>query len=283
MKPTKEQIKQYASQALERALATFGKLDDKEWGKKANDGWTATEVLGHLTATQETEGNHLIQQALSGQQGAIDGLASRADTNSYNEKTLATVRDLSVPELFARYRSAFEEMLRMLEGVSEGDLDKPATSPGWDKPGTVRDLFFGNYLHLPGHYQDIRRVNKKKLPHWVEASAPEEVHFQMDRTFHYMPLIFQSAANADMKATYLFTLEGAGGGQWALQIADGNADAQAGPPESFDAEVKTKPELWIDLTNNDLNPMWAITTRKVQLGGNPALAMKLGQLFRVAD
>ena len=98
-----------------------------------------------------------------------------------------------------------------------------------------------------------------------------------------MPLIFWSSRGADMQATYVFNMEGEGGGQWAVRISDGKAVAEDGVPESFDMELRTKPELWIDLSNNDLNAMWAITTRKVHLGGNAGLAMKLGTLFQVSE
>src|SRR3972149_1608049 len=132
-------------------------------------------------------------------------------------------------------------------------------------------------------YRGTRRAAKKKLPHWMEAGSPEEVHFQLDRIFHYMPLIFWSSRGADMNVTYVFNMEGEGGGQWALRISDGKAEAEDGVPESFDMELRTKPELWIDLSNNDLNAMWAITTRKVHLGGNAGLAMKLSTLFQVSE
>ena len=283
MKPTKDEIKAYTSQALERCLESFPRLGDKEWGKKTSDRWTAKDYLAHLVISQEEEENRLIQQALAGEPANIPGFGSREEINGYNEQMLGKVRDLPVSELLGRLKDAFAETLGTLDRLSEADLDKPASSPGWDRPGTVRDLFFASYLHLPGHYQDIRRVAKKKLPHWVDASTEEEVHFQMDRIFHYMPLIYWSDRGADMQATYLFTMEGEGGGQWAVRISDGRAEAQRGAPESFDMEFRTKPGLWMDLSTNDLNPMWAITTRKVHLGGNSSLAMKLGSLFQVSE
>ncbi len=283
MKPTKDEIKQYTAQALQRCLESFPQLGDKEWGKKASDSWTAKDCLAHLVITQEEEANRLIQQALAGEPANIPGFSSRDEINGYNEQMLAKVRDLPVSDLLGRLKAAFEEALGILDGLSEGDLDKPASSPVWDRPGTVRDLYFSSYLHLPDHYQDIRRVAKKKLPHWVEASTEDEVHFQMDRTFNYMPLIYWPDRGGDMKATYLFTMEGKGAGQWAVHIAEGKAEAECGAPESFDTEVRTKPELWIDLSNNDLNPVWAITTRKVHLGGNQSLALKLGDLFQVNE
>jgi hypothetical protein len=283
MKPTKDEIKQYTTQALQRCLESYPRLGDKEWGKKASDQWTAKDYLAHLVITQEEEANRLIQQALAGDPTSIPGFATREGINDFNEQMLAKVRDLPVSDLLSRLKATFEETLGVLEGLSEADLDKPASHPAWGIPGTVRDLLFASYLHLPSHYQDIRRAAKKKLPHWVEASTAEEVHFQMERTFNYMPLIYWSDRGGDMKATYLFTMEGKGAGQWAVHIAEGKAEAQCGAPESFDIEVRTKPDLWIDLSNNDLNPMWAITTRKVHLGGNQGLAMKLGTLFQLNE
>ena len=283
MTPTKDQIKQYYGQALGRCLDAYAKLDDREWGKKASDRWTAKDYLAHLVIAQEEEANRLIKQALAGEPANVPGFATREEINDYNHRMLETVRDLPVSELAGRLKAASEEALSVLDGLSEADLDKPAASPGWDRPGTVRDLFFSSYLHLPGHYQDIRRAAKRKLPHWMEVSGTDEVHFQLDRIFNFMPLIFRSDRGGDMEATYLFNMEGEGGGQWAIQIAGGKAVSVEPAPTSFDTEVKTKPALWIDLSNNDLNAMWAITTRKVHLGGNAGLAMKLSTLFQVSE
>ena len=283
MKPTKEQIKQYYSQALQRCLDSYTKLDDKEWGKKASDRWTAKDFLAHLVISQEDVGNHVTRQAMAGEPVEIPGYRGREGINEHNEQTLESVRGLPVAELLGRLKAAYDEHLSMLDGLSESDLDKPCAHPGWDRPGTLRDQFFASYLHLPGHYQDIRRAAKKKLPHWMEVSSTDEVHYQLDRIFNFMPLIYRSDIGGEMQATYVFTMEGNGGGQWAIQIAGGKAESLEAAPASFDTEVKTKPELWIDLSNNDLNPVWAITTRKVQLGGNAGLAMKLGTLFQVSE
>src|SRR3990170_5839070 len=283
MTPTKDQIKKYYSQALGRCLDAYARLDEKEWGKKASDRWAASDYLAHMVIAQEEEANRLIRQALAGEPASVPGFAAREEINDYNQRMLETVRDLPVGELLTRLKAACGEALTMLDSVSEADLDKPAASPGWDRPGTVRDLFFASYLHLPGHYQDIRRAAKKKLPHWMETSSTDEVHYQLDRIFNFMPLIYRSDIGGEMQATYLFTMEGDGGGQWAIRIAGGKAEAQCGAPESFDMEFRTKPALWMDLSTNDLNPMWAITTRKVHLGGNSSLAMKLGSLFQVSE
>jgi hypothetical protein len=281
MTPTKEQIKEFYAGALQRSLDAYAKLDEKEWGKKASDEGTAKDHLAQLVGTMEAETLPITRQALAGEKPHVPGFDKRGDMIPFRAACAKAVAHLSPPELLQRMQKAFGEHLAMLDSLSEADLDKPAMSPAWDRPGTIRDLFFASYLFLPGQYQDIRKVNKKKLPHWIEASTPDQVSYHMGRIFHYMPLIFRSDKGADMQATYLFTMEGAG--QWGLQIAGGRADALDGAPEKHDIEIEARPENWIDLTTGELNPVWAITTRKVKIGGNAGLAMKLSDLFSAQE
>jgi putative sterol carrier protein len=282
MTPTKDQISQFYRDALDRCLAAFPRLDEKEWGKKVSD-WKAKEHLAFIAATAERETLPLTRQNLAGEAPNIPGFSSRADTLPFRESSMESARDLPVDELINQIRERCGEHIAILDSLSDSDLDKPARSPAWDRPGTIRDLFFGAYLFLPGQYQEIRKAAKKKLPHWVEASTPEQVNYHMGRIFHYMPLIFRSDRGADVTATYQFTMEGDGGGQWNLNIGAGKAEASDGEASQHDIEIKTRPELWIDLANGELNPAMAIMTRKVKLGGNPALAMKLSDLFTAEE
>ncbi len=279
MTPTKDQIREYYTAALERCLEAFSLLEEKDLKKKASDPWTAGEHIASLVATLEKETMPLTRQAVAGEAPNIPGFAQRSDLTGFRQSTMEELRDVPVPDLLQRLRTGYEEHIAILDTLGEADLDKPANSPAWDRPGTVRDLFFASYLFLPGQYQDIRHVAKKKMPHWIEGSTPDQVNYHMGRIFHYMPLIFNSEKGADVQANYQFTMEGDGGGQWAIQIGGGRADAQTGALESHDIEIKTKPQLWIDLTTGDLNAAWAITTQKVKLGGNMGLAMKLSDLF----
>jgi putative sterol carrier protein len=283
VKPTQKEIREFYGQALERCLNAFAQIDEKEWSKKASEEWTAKQHLSYLVGTVEEETLPLTRQAIAGEPVHIDGFEKRKDIIPFRNGSMNKLRDLPVPELLSRMKTSISEHLQLLDGLSEPDLDRPANSPGWDRPGTIRDLFFGAYLFLPGQYQEIRKAAKKKLLHWVDVSTPEQTRYYMGRMFHYMPLIFRSDKAEDMNATYVFTMEGDGGGQWSIQIADGKAASEDGAPEAHDSEIRTKPQTWIDLSNGDINPAFAIMTRKVHLGGNPALAMKLGTLFSVEE
>lgn len=280
-RPSKEQIQRFYRQALDRCLDHFSRLSEDDWRKKASKVWTARDYLAHLAVSQEEEMNRLTAEALEGKPGQLPGFTDREHMADYNEQLLASVRGLSVSDLMARFRAAHEEHLRTLDSLSEEDLNRPASNPGWSREGTVRDLFLSSYLHLAGHYQDIRRAAKKKLPHWMDLCPPEEVNFQLGRTFHFMPLIYWPQRGGDLRATFLFTMEGEGGGQWAIQVADGRAEAQDGAPDQPDTEIRTRPAVWMDLSTGDLNAAMAVMTRKVRIQGNAGLAMRLEQLFEV--
>jgi putative sterol carrier protein len=280
MPPNKDQIKQFYQAALDRCLSDFAKLDDREWGRKVSD-WTAKEHLAGIVGTTEAETLPLTKQAIEGQPQKVPGFEKRSDMLPFRADCMKGVRDLSVQELLDRLQSDIQEHIALLDSLAEGDLDKAAMSPTWDREGTLRDLFFASYLFLAAQYQEIRKANKKRLDHWVKAE-PDMVSFHMGRIFHYMPLVFNPEKGADTTATYQFNMEGPGGGVWNIKVANGRADAADGAVDPHDTEIKTKPEHWIDLTTGELNAMTAIMPgpfKKVNISGNLGLAMKLSDLF----
>ena len=266
-------------EALKRCLDGFSQLDEKDWNKKASDHWTAKEHLAYLASNTEDELLVITRQAIAGQPASVPGFEKQDDAIPFHNAGVEKLRDLPVQELLLRWRAAVEQHISMLEELDEGMLDKPASSPAWSREGTIRDLLAAGYLFLAGQYQQIRRVNKKKLPHWLDDGPPERVNFHLDRLFNYMALILNAGSAADTQAIYLMNLEGPGGGQWRLKINNGTAFCEDGEGMEHDVEIKTKPVHWMDLASGDLNPPMAIMTRKVKLGGNAGLAMKLSSLF----
>jgi putative sterol carrier protein len=283
MAPNKDQMKVFYALTAERVLDAYQKLEEKEWGKKASDHWSAKEHLAYTVGTLEEEMLPVTRAAVSGESVSLPGFTKRDDEPAFRRAITEKLSALPVAELLSRLRVAYDEHARILDGLGDADLDRTAVNPGWDREGTVRDLFIAAYLLFVNQYQAIRRVNKKKVPHWMSEIPPERVHYHVDRLFHYMPLIFNRNRADDLSATYQFTMEGQGGGQWNMRIGEGRADTTDGQADPYDCEIKTKPALWMDLASGDLSAPVAIVTRKVKLGGNPALAMKLSGLFGTTD
>jgi hypothetical protein len=287
MAGAKETLRAYYGKALERCLEVFGQLDAEDWRQVAKPGaWTAREHLGHLVTSQEKEGTPGTVQSLAGQPVEIPGLEQPGDIDAFNARNLEAVRDLSPQELLARLRSAVEEHLRLLDGLSDDDLQKPASNPGLHGPCQIVTLFDMYILHLPLHYQDIRHCIRKRrsIPPWAELASPEEIHDSMDRTFRLMPLMYWPERGGDLRATYLFDLQGPGGGQWTLAIADRQATSYAGRPERADIEIRTTPALWIDLQTKAVNPLLALLRGRLRLKPlrRMGLLARLQRLFEIS-
>lgn len=215
----------------------------------------------------------------------IAGLSQPGDIDAFNARNLETVRDLSPQELMVRLRSAVEEHLRVLDGLSEDDLKKHASNPGLRWPITVETTFDMYYLHLPLHYQDIRHCIRKRrsIPHWTELASPEEIHDTMDRTFRLMPVMYWPERGGDLRVTYLFDLQGPSGGQWTLEIANRRATSYTGRPERADIEIRTTPAAWIDLQTRAVNPLVAMLTGRLRLKPlrRANLVARLERLFEI--
>lgn len=260
----------------------FTRLGENDWERQVSPGWTARECLAHVVSTQEEEGNRLAAQALAGKAGELPGFVGRGHQAAYNEAILAPLRGMGTSQLLDRLEASIEEHLAALSALTETDLGREASNPRWDRSGRLIDIFYMSYLHLPLHYQDIRRAAKKKLPHWIKACDPEELAFFMDRTFGYMPLIYWPSRGKDHHASVRFRIDGAGGGSWRLKIADGRVETCDDDGGKVDLEIRTKAAVWMDLSTKDLNPIQAVLTKKLQVSGNFMLAMALDSLFEVS-
>jgi len=278
-------VKQYHI-ALQRCLDAWSQLDDEDWAAKDSHGpWTARDYLAHLVTSQQVEGNPVTAATLAGKKAEVPGLNSPQDIDAFNARNLETVRDLGPQELMQRLRELVEEHLAMLAPLSDADLARPAANPGLHWPINLGITFEMYYLHLPLHYQDIRRClrGRRRLPHWMDLAGEEETHDAMDRTFKMMPAFYWAERGRGLRVNVLFTLAGKGGGQWTVEIDGGRCSSHAGPPERVDVEIRASPALYIDMQTGDMNPIWSFLSGsfRVRPLTKLGLANRLEKLFSI--
>jgi hypothetical protein len=284
MVSTKEAVRSHYATALQRCLDIWGKLDDADWqGRWPGCKWTARDYLAHLVTNEEMEILPTTSHSIAGEAVEIPGLASRLDIDAFNQAGVDSVADLTPAELLERLRAVFQSHIQLLEGLIDEDLKRPAWNPGLRGEPTIADLFSIGFLHLPVHYQDIRRAVRRtrKLPHWMDLASPAEVHEALSQAFAIMPTFYWPEKGGDLRATYLFDLEGDGGGQWWVAIDNGECTSGEGLPPQVDCRFRTRPAYWIDLQTKQLNPLWGLLSRRLRLGGKMGLALKLDKLFAI--
>ena len=97
--------------------------------------------------------------------------------------------------------------------------------------------------------------------------------------FNSMPGRFQADKAAGTNMGILFNLSGADGGQWFVNIADGQLNVTEGAPAATpSATVNMTAEDFQAMSSGSLNPMMAFMTGKVKVDGDLNSVMKFQSL-----
>lgn len=97
--------------------------------------------------------------------------------------------------------------------------------------------------------------------------------------FNSMPGRFQADKATDTNMGIVFDLSGPEGGQWFVNIADGQLNVSQGAPAATpSATVKMTAEDFQAMSSGSLNPMMAFMTGKVKVDGDLNSVMKFQSL-----
>ena len=99
--------------------------------------------------------------------------------------------------------------------------------------------------------------------------------------FDKMPQAFQADKAAGVNATVQLNLNGDGGGDWKVEIANGQISAAQGNAASPDLTLAMDASDYVALTRGEANAMGLFMAGKIQLQGDMTLAMKFQEMFNM--
>jgi F420-dependent oxidoreductase-like protein len=82
-----------------------------------------------------------------------------------------------------------------------------------------------------------------------------------------------------VNATFQFHIDGDPGGDWVVDLKQGDGDVRGGVIENADCTISMAEGDFVDLASGKLNAMAAFAQGKIKIQGNPMLATKLQGLF----
>ncbi len=80
-------------------------------------------------------------------------------------------------------------------------------------------------------------------------------------------------------ATYLFQLEGDGGGTWTVTVRDNTISVSEGAAPDPSVTFTMKASDYVDMANGDLGGVKAFMTRKLKVAGKIPLAQKMNDFL----
>jgi putative sterol carrier protein len=84
---------------------------------------------------------------------------------------------------------------------------------------------------------------------------------------------------AGVDATFVYQLEGTGGGTWTVTVKDGKVTSAPGAVAEPTVTYTIKAENYVKLANGDLNGAMAFMTRKLKVAGSIVMAQKMNKFL----
>ena len=194
--------------------------------------------------------------------------------NDWNDAQVACRRGWPVDRLCQEYETASGELVRIIEQW-DADMKTPVrlleaipARPFW----LEARLFCA---HLWVHAQDMRKAAGR--PGGV---TDERMRPVIQTLFDNMPLVFQSNRAEGLQLRVAFRLSGPGGGQWLVEINDGQCAVRKDAAGEADVTFKGTTWNFYRIGQGLLNPVLAVLTLRFVPIGNPITALRFVGLFR---
>src|SRR5262245_40716606 len=135
------------------SMAILNRVPAEKWDQPvpSDEGanWKARDVLSHM-AVSESGQLVVIQRVLAGQGGAPEDF----DITRYNRRSVQKQAERSVDELLAAIAQGHAQVLAVLDGISEADLDRSGRHARGDTL-TIEQFFHRITEHRRQHSQEL--------------------------------------------------------------------------------------------------------------------------------
>ncbi|MBW1988499.1 MAG: SDR family NAD(P)-dependent oxidoreductase, partial [Deltaproteobacteria bacterium] len=118
------------------------------------------------------------------------------------------------------------------------------------------------------------------------APAPEQApaaggggEVSVDEVFEMMPQFFNADKAAGVNVVFQYEIEGPGGGDWAVTVADGECKVEKKKADSPTTTLKMSAADFIGISLGKLNPMQLYTSGKLKIEGDIMKSQLIEKLF----
>lgn len=139
----------------QKTLSFFGGLSEEGWNIPVygeGEHWTIRDILAHFVGAEEGFST-LLEDVLQGGLGAPEDF----DIDRFNQKSVARLRDVPIPELTERFWRLRERNAEIVSRLTQDDLLRRGRHP-FLGDASVEEMIKLIYRHNQIHLRDIRRA-----------------------------------------------------------------------------------------------------------------------------
>lgn len=113
----------------------------------------------------------------------------------------------------------------------------------------------------------------------ANSASSEHMDSTPQQVFDSMRDSFQPAKAKGVHARYQWDLSGPQGGQWWIDVEDGQYKMGKGKINNPSVTFVAKDKDWVAVSNHQMGGTWAYLTGRLKIRGDQGLARKLGEIF----
>ncbi len=154
----RDTISDIRNRLIESRLATLALIDglseEAVQRRPWPDAWSIKDHVAHLAAVEEAiiafARRMLIEER---------PIADDYDVDTWNARQRARRADLTWPQTLAELAATREQLLALLNEVSEQALSRTGSHPVWGDPITLASVLRVPYRHERGHRDEIKNLS----------------------------------------------------------------------------------------------------------------------------
>jgi len=230
--------------------------------------WTYAEQPWHMAYFDGTMANYVALGPNVPESERLQ-IRSMGELNDWNRRELAKRGpNHTVEKSLAEMRKQRDIIRGQLATMTEADLDRRVWMPlifGWI---TAREVYGAIIAHNVAEYWKLWLRTGKRGP----APSPSAVHYRLDFMMNFMPISMNRELAAKKPFTMVWNFEGAGGGTWTFNVADGKCTVRKNAvPSRADLQITMKPENFHKLVAKMTPPPLLMLTGQMKIKGFGAM------------
>jgi hypothetical protein len=267
---------------VRRIYAEFSAaINEADWDRPVKGSpkeWNLHETIAHLCALNG-DGLESIEHALRGEPYTFAGLEDRYKLNAFNRKGIDDHLHIPTKQLLAEQLGILDEAARIARELSPEQARITSRMPIYNRPVSIVEALGIINFHA-GIVHSAQVAEPAGVPPLWTQLLPDIRHRLIGRVMRAFSLLYRLDIGGSLRDTIVFRIDGAGGGEWYVQLSPDAPASGEGAVENPGLVIAMRDTtVFCRMLTVRLNLPLALIRGEMKLRGNLRLFLRMSDLF----